>query len=101
MSEFDERDVLLKAASLVEQAWWANRETVYFEGDEEQAVCAVLALNRACSALGAHYDLKLRAQDRLAEHLGLPLDMPALVGLWNDAQPDRFTVAEAMRRAAE
>ena len=106
-TEPDWRDVLLKAASIVEEGWCQGslyqRKDGTSTGDREEAVqlCAIGAISaawwRLSGADSAQHDASVisAAQMGLYEHLGHP------IAKWND-HPDRtaLEVAEAMRQAA-
>lgn len=107
-STFDERDVLLKAASRVEQGWCqghAFRDAVtgveqwWGEVTESSLVCFSGVVSLAEDELGVynHGQIHARVWSRMRSAIGgaHPLG-------WNDA-PGRTAaeVAEAMRRAAE
>lgn len=95
MSAFTYQDVLLKAASRVEQEGMWCQGTMYVETSRGMAACAVGAVALAANELGVESGDALNVLNR---HLG---GGPRIVH-WNDA-PGRtaFEVAEAMRRAAE
>lgn len=100
--KFTEKDVLLKAASIVEEGWC--QRTVHRDARghttalPERAVtsCAIGAVIRAVGQLGGDPTLYLEARERLMAQVGDD------IGKWNDT-PGRTAheVAEAMRRAAE
>lgn len=99
---FDERDVLLKAASIVEEGWCQH---FYWKGADivnSNVHCAVGALGAASVQLGLTTlddpwtgEAMFRAENALANHIG------SSVVYWNDS-PGRTAdeVAEAMRKAA-
>ena len=110
-TEHDWRDVLLKAASIVEQGWCQGALHLNKEGDviynreEADRSCATGAIARASDQLSgerepvaasvAAYDLGEDARRGLRKHLGISIP------IWNDHW-DRTAdeVAESMRQAA-
>ena len=105
-TEHDWRDVLLKAASIVEEGWCQghlhrNKDgDVTYSGEQAARSCAAGAIARASDQLsgdlGTLSNLGSTARRGLRKQLGL-ISIP----VWND-HPDRTAdeVAEAMRVAA-
>lgn len=119
MAEFDYRDVLLKAASYVEEGWiqsafhqfkTVSQDRRSFRGLKQTRVdplgsCAVGAIDRAAIRLGLEYEHAEAAVERLARSVKGTDDFSYAddeIVEWNDT-PGRTSaeVAEALRRAAE
>ena len=102
-TEHDWRDVLLKAASIVEQGWCQGalyrtngvHNTLVVQEDAEQS-CAVGAISRALFHLNGDHELLIATHRNLQKHL-----LFSEIATWNDS-PGRTAaeVAEAMRQAA-
>ena len=103
------QDILMKAASIVEEGWCQGAMHRNWDGEEcyrSGAIesCAEGAIQRASDELsdgaGAAYDLASAADRGLRKHLGKRL-VPTIAN-WND-QHGRTAdeVAEAMRQAAK
>ena len=110
-TEHDWRDVLLKAASIVEEGWCQeamHRNEAGLECYRDNAVqsCATGALHRAFNQLSGHltvadgYDALYKLQEYLRSSPGMGGEW-ITIALWND-HPDRTAteVAKAMRQAA-
>ncbi len=112
--QFDERDVLLKAASIVEQGWtkdtlyrdkWGHAIIPMVDAAEDELVeamdqgriartCALGAINVAVTEMGLTARTSTLAADRLLNHLDTvrdenenPLDLWSSVDEWNDNLP--------------
>lgn len=101
---FDERDVLLKAASIVEEGWCQGKLHTYQGGEVlvVTASCAIGAIDRATTSLVNHGQRDLMAITMMT--FGRYIDAQygdVLIKDWNDA-PGRTAheVASAMREAA-
>ncbi len=102
MTQHDATDVLLKAASIVEEGWC--QYVFHTNGDGQWATtrdkasksCAAGALSRAASELDANERDSQHAYMALAMHVG------GMVTDWNDKDGRTAEeVAEAMRNAAD
>ena len=108
--EYDWQNVLIEAASIVEEGWCQgamHRNEAGLECYRDNAVqsCATGALYRAFNQLSGHltvadgYDALYELQEYLRSSLGM--GEWVTIALWND-HPDRTAteVAKAMRQAA-
>lgn len=92
---FDERDILLKAAGIVDEMWCQYRTYMYGEGDKIVGVCAWGALMLVEEILDVSHEASQEAYRIFSEHVG-----GNIIG-WNDT-PGRTAdeVSAAMREVA-
>ena len=110
-TEHDWRDVLLRAASIVEDGWCQGAFHTYRDTGEIVQSCAAGAISRAACYAGVNgmpypdMPLEHSARIELAQHLRSKsvsfATIATTIEAWND-HPDRTVVevAEAMRQAA-
>jgi hypothetical protein len=97
---FDERDVLLKAASIVEEGWCQGTGHIYYSDLRVKASCAYGAIYRAVDAIIHGAEERARLANAASHRLRDAIGREGIFD-WNDA-PGRTKeeVATAMREAA-